>query len=468
MADQTITTLAIRSTKLEWTTVEEKKGRVEVGRQQETVLDLPEGSPALPTLFTRGDEKLEPVLVASLKAKFGKIDGRLALALPTELILLRVVRFPTTDLAEIRGMADLQVDKFSPFPADLMSVAVEVLDQKDGASRVLIAAIQREYVDKLGSLFNAVELFPREVDIAILGWWRILKDHGEIPATGRHMVLVIDEHSTELAVVQDGVPVMFRALGSHAGLSAAEAAAEIAEEINYTLTTIETEWGAQDTLSLRVWHWDASPDEFPNRLKQDCEVPVDTRHLEGLPALAEGLARRAMERSPAMLDLAPPQWREAILSRATKKKFLVGVGSVLAVWLVAMGILYGAVAWRSGAVGRLKGRVDALKEPRAQVLKIKSQVEALERYASRSDSPIECLMVVSTRLPGGVDLTQFSYKKYEDVNLRGQSRDSAAIYDFFKALEEESLFLKVTPGRITDSPQGSQFDVTMVLPEEGT
>jgi Tfp pilus assembly protein PilN len=53
------------------------------------------------------------------------------------------------------------------------------------------------------------------------------------------------------------------------------------------------------------------------------------------------------------------------------------------------------------------------------------------------------------------------------VNLRGQSRDDAAIYDFFKALEEESLFKKVTPGRVTATPQGSQFDVGMVLPGEG-
>jgi Tfp pilus assembly protein PilN len=465
MPDPTITALAIRSTRLEWTTLEQKKGRNEIGQQREVAFDLPEGSPGLPVVFTRGDVKLESELVAKLRAAGRGIGGRLALALPTEQILLRVVRLPTTELAEIQGMAELQVDKFSPFPSDLMATSVEVLDQKDGASRVLIASVQREYIDRMGGLFNAAELYPREVDIAILGWWRILKEHGEVPAEGRHLTLVIDEHSTELMVTQDGVPVMFRALGSHARLSPPEAAAEIAEEINYTLTIIEGEWGAVDTGSLRVWHWDASPAEFLERLKQDCSIPIETRHLEVIPALTEGLARRAAERAPGMVDLAPPQWREAILSRATRKKFLIGVGSVVGLWLLAMGILYGAVMGRTGSVRALQKQVDALREPRAQVVKLMTQVEALERYSTRSDSPLECLMVVSARLPEGIDLTQFSYTKNEDVNIRGQAQGGDLVTAFAGNMEDESLFANVQIERINETERGTQFGLNLVLPK---
>ena len=471
MSEDTITALAIRRGNLEWTTLHRKKGKVEVVGQQEVVLELPPTAPDLPTLMTRGDPQVEGELVGKLKAQCAAVRGRLCLALPTELILLRVAKLPTTDADEIRGMAELQVDKFSPFPADLMSVSIEVLEQKDGGSRVLIAAAQREHIDKVGSLFNAAELYPREVDIAILGWWRLLLDHGDVVVEGRHLILIIDEQSTELIVTQGGVPVMFRALGSHKHLSPAESATEIAEEINYTLTTLETEWGALDGASLRVWHWDASPTEFLARLKEECTLPVETRHLEVLPALSEGLARRAMERTAATLDLAPKQWGETIVSRKARRRMAAVVGSVFAAWLLVFGCCWLALSMRKSELGRVKTAVDGLKEPRATVLKLKSQVETLERYGSRSDSPVECMMVISTRLPSGVDLTSFSYKKGEGVNLRGEASMDEPIYDFFKNLESEPIFKEVKPEGVTvqqrAGSQVSQFRLTLTLPSEG-
>ena len=471
MSEDTITALAIRRGNLEWTTIHRKKGKVEIAGQHEAALELPPTAPDLPTLMTRGDAQVEGELVAKLKAKCSGIHGRLCVALPTEQILLRVARLPTTEADEIRGMAELQVDKFSPFPADLMAVSIEVLEQKDGGSRVLIAAAQREHIDKMGALFNAAEMYPREVDIAILGWWRLLQDHGEVVAEGRHLILVIDEDSTELIVSQGGVPVMFRALGSHRSLSPAEAAAEIAEEINYTLTTIETEWGAFDATSLRVWHWDASPTEFLERLKAECALPVETRHLEVLPALSEGLARRAADRTPTMLDLAPGQWGQTIVSRKARRTMMAIVGSVLLAWLLIFGGCWFALYLRKAELLRIKASVDGLKQPRAMVQKLKSQVETLNRYASRSDSPIECLMVISTRLPGGVDLTSFSYKKGESVNLRGDADMDEPIYDFFKNLESEGLFKEVKPEGVTvqqrSGKQVSQFRLTLMLPKEG-
>ncbi|HEY8241139.1 MAG TPA: PilN domain-containing protein [Kiritimatiellia bacterium] len=471
MSEDTISALAIRRGHLEWTTLERKKGKVELAGQHDAQIELPQTAPDLPALFTRGDAQVEPQLVAQLKAKCSALRGRLCVALPTEQILLRVVRLPTTDTAEIRSMAELQVDKFSPFPADLMAVAIEVLEQKDGGSLVLIAAAQKEHIDKLGALFNGAELYPREIDVAVMGWWRLLKDHGDVLAEGRHMILILDEYSTELIVTQGGVPVMFRSLGSHRNMSPVESATEIGEEVNYTLTTLEAEWGSFDAGSLQVWHWEASPTEFLAQLKEECSIPIEKRHLEALSRLSEGLARRAIDRSPAMLDLAPHQWGETIMSRKARKTMILVVGTVVAVWLLAFVGFWLALSLKKAGIASLRASVDRLKEPKAQVLKLKNQVETLQRYTSRSDSPVECLMIISTRLPTGVELASFTYKKYDNISLRGDSDTDEPIYNFFTALQEEPLFKEVKPDAVTAQQRGgrqvSQFRVTLALPKEG-
>ena len=53
---------------------------------------------------------------------------------------MRAVALPTLVESEIKGMVDLQVDKFAPFPLEHMVVGLETLEQKEGSTRVLVAA----------------------------------------------------------------------------------------------------------------------------------------------------------------------------------------------------------------------------------------------------------------------------------------------------------------------------------------
>ena len=152
---------------------------------------------------------------------------------------------------------------------------------------------------------QAVELFPREVDVEVLGWWRLLKQEKQIPETGRHLLLLMEESGAELLVVQDGVPVLMRALGHPAAGTSSEAASELAEELNYTLTTLEAEWGSGGVQAIQLWQRGAASTEFLEQLRAACQLEVETHQLDRLPSLSEGLARRSAERGPHLVDLAP-------------------------------------------------------------------------------------------------------------------------------------------------------------------
>ena len=458
MSDDLITALVLTPTRVEWTTLRRRKGAVEVVEQREKPLP-PAATGESPS-----------AAAARLKQAVAGIKGRIAAALSIDQVLLRVVRLPTADLAEIREMAELQVDKFSPFPVEQMVVSQEVLAQQDGASRVLIAATLRENVDRLGETLRAAGLVAREVDISVLGWLRLFKQENRIPAEGRLLLMIVEERGTELIVLQDGVPVMLRSLAGVGDANAESAAEEVAEEINYTLTTLESEWGLQTPGALQVWHRKGLPPTFLSALSERVEIALEPHPLDSLQPVSEGLARRAMERGPHLLDLAPSDWRATIASQRFKRNLLVAGLAFFTVWLLAVAALVVLVKLQQRRLANTQHELAALRDPAQAVEQIKEQVRALERYLDPTFSALECLREISERIPPGVDITALTYKKYGQVALRGEAENSDPIYDFFQALEKTELFPEVKPEGVTQQQRGgrakSQFKVTINLPGE--
>jgi len=160
MSDDLITAVVLRRGALLWTTLQRKKNRLEVVENKAATFTWPAG-------VTDGRA---PEIAQQLKPLCQQIRGRVTLALPTESTLMRVVRLPTEEVAEIRDMVALQVDKFSPFPVDQMAVSQEILHQQDGASRVAMVTAPLETVNHWGATLQGAGLFPREVDVEVLGW----------------------------------------------------------------------------------------------------------------------------------------------------------------------------------------------------------------------------------------------------------------------------------------------------------
>ena len=457
MADKLTSALVLRRERAAWTSLRERKGRPEVADQVEAPIELPASCSAWN----------EPEAVAQIKARCGAIKGALSLALPTEAVLLRVVKLPSGDPAELRGMAELQVDKYAPYPLEDLAIGVEILERSNEQSLVLMAAARLTRVEQLGEGCVRAGLNPNELDVEALGWWHLLKAEHAIPAEGRHLLLVLDGLTADLWAVQDGQPILVRALAMS---GSGDPAAEIAEELGYTLTALEAEWGPAPVAGMQVWRRDNAPAGLAGALQDALGMPVQEHMLDRLPPLSEGLARRAVLRGEGLLDLAPPGWKAASQDRAMRRVLLAVAGVVLALWLTALlALLAGYQVQRSRLAG-VKAEAARLAKPVARVKELQAQLAALEKYGDRSFSGLECLRVVSASLPAGVELTSFSYKKYKEVNLRGEADTSDPIYDFFKQLEQAGLFKAIKPEGVTDEMRGgrrrSQFRATCELPEE--
>lgn len=458
MADKLTTALYLGGARAAWTSLRDRKGSVEIATQVDAPLEL------------AGDAADGgPEAAAQVKAKCSGVKGIVTLVLPTRSTLLRVVELPSTDPEEIRGMAELQIDKFAPFPSDQMCIGHEVLARNGEKSRVLVAGAPRSAVDTIGGLFFQAGILPQAVDVEIMGWWWLLRSKGRIPPAGRHVLLVVSENSSDLVVVQDGSPLLIRSPGPMSA-DPAVAAQDMADEIAYTLTTLETEWGSVPASGIDIWQGTELPAELLQAISAATGLRVTSHSLQELGPLTEGVARRILEGRGATLDMAPAEWKATALSREARKRALVGAVFGLSIWLMAMVGLFVYAQHEQDQQMFARNGLQRLDRKAGEVRELQKQVQSLQRYADRTYSAIECLREVCMLMPPGPELDSFSYEKFNLVSLRGVADADATIFEFFKELQTSRFFPKVEPGQVTSITRAnrprSQFKLVIKLPEE--
>ena len=462
MATAWITGVCVLPNRLEWTVLRRVKDTWEPAGQ---------GGADLP-----GAEGGKPGLAAAaLKPHLKHFKGRVAVALPTDRTLLRVALLPSTDAAELRGMAELQTDKFSPFPVENVAAGAEVLEAAGSSSLVAMAVVRREDVEAIGQAFQGAGGLPDAVDVEILGWWRGVKNSGRIPAHGSQLLLRLAPAGNELVVVRDGAPLMFRALPGPPAGGADDGAwlAECTEEIADSLTALETEWGGTGAPTLHVFHVPGRVPACAERLRSALGLDALFTHaLDEVPAAADGIARRLAE--PARLlamDLAPETWRAADAERRVRRRLLKTATIFCAAWLLALGLFWTLLNVQRGRVARLQAQVDTMEGPALEIRRLRAKALEFTQYADRTYSALECLRVVSASLPPGMELTSFVYRKGASLALRGEAEAPDMVYAFIQALEKTELFPEVKSEGIStrNTPGGSrsQFGATLVLPGGG-
>lgn len=461
MATTWITGICIQQNRLEWTVLRRAKEAWEVSSRGQAELPAVDGAP-------------DGLTAAALKPHLRHFRGKIAVALPTGRVLLRMALLPSTDAAELRGMTELQTDKFSPFPVETVAAGAEVLEAAGTSSLVAMAVVRRDDVEALGRAFQGAGVLPDGVDVEALGWWWGLKQSGQVPALGSQIILRATAAGIDMVVARDGAPLLFRTLPRQpAAGAAAEWADECAEEVADSLTALETEWGGAGTPTLHVFHAADVPVECAARLQQALGLAdVFTHPLEDLPAAAEGVARRAAAPAPVLaMDLTPEAWRAADAARQTRRRLLRSATVFLALWLAALGLFWTLLNLQRGRMARLEREVAEMEAPALEIRRLRAKVQEFTQYADRSRSALECLRVVSAALPAGMDLTSFIYRKGSSLTLRGEADVPDKVYAFNQAMEQTGLFPEVKPEGVTtrSTPQGtrSQYSVVLVLPGEG-
>ena len=441
-----------------WTTLRQRKGGIDTVEQVDAPLELPD----------EVQDLRDPAALAQIKARCGRLKGRLFTALPTDQAILRVAFIPATDPAELRSMVELQVDKIAPYPLDQMVITHEILAREETGCRVLIAAAQRAVLDGIGDICFKTGLYPHAIDLAVMGRWWLLKNRGHIADAGRQILLILDGQTADVIVVQAGMPMLIRSLGRPDPARPLESARELADELKYTLVALEIESGAGVIDGVTAWHTPDLGTDFLAAMGHAIGSHWHTRALSELPPVTEGLAHRALERTGDMLDLAPQDWKDSMQARKSRGRLLAIGGTVLGLWLLGIGSVVVYAQMEGTDFTGLKNRVKAQESTAKSAMGVREQAESLQRYADRSRSALESLREICTVLPPGVELTSFRYEKFKAVTVVGYGTAYEPIQQFRDGLNTSALFKGIESEDIKQENTGTgirqKLTVSVKLP----
>ncbi len=395
-----------------------------------------------------------------------EIKSAVVMALPSTDVLLRVMEFPLVDDDELEGMVELQVDKFSPFPIDQMVVSHEVLVRSDSGVSVLVAAAKEKSVDEAAEILKGHKI--ERVDVALLGVWRNIVDAGGLVSEGRETLVIVSGVSIDVLTQENGVPMAMSCLGSVPDLDDASIVSDISQEVSHLLMGLEVEHGRASHQQITLWSNDINH-VFGDALKNTCSMEVCNKSLGILPAIANGVAIRSTggAGSNDLLDLTPESWRSASAAKRSKRQLIIAALSVLIVWVLMVG---GGFGWFKFEKIRLKQLelVDAKwSEPANEVRQLRLQVSMIERYTDHTYSALECLREISRMQPDGVDLSSFTYRKSEGLDIDGEADSGILVNQFNEALNKSEMFINVKPGARTRTRKGRhRFSFDITFPKE--
>ena len=449
-------------TQVEWVVL--RRNRKGTEKVREGSVPVPDG------FFDQKDAPLfPPGVLTQIRKNF---CGAITVSLPSSQLLMRMLELPSTDPAELASMVELQMDQISPFPVDQLTVSYEVLRRTENHSRVLAVAAQRKTVDLLGDLFKAENVYIRSLDAEVLAWWSLLIEHGEVPCTGRVVLILEEQTEFSMIVTDEGVPVCFRSLELFHRFTDEDVMRELADEVRYTLLALEAEYGHQEHCALEIWSEAEIPERLFGMLRLECGGKGNLHDLKTIPPVSEGLALRTAQRRLHHVELVPREWLEIQRRRRLMKIGSVAAVAVLSIWLAVIAVAGGIFSIRQASYNRVRREASKYEGPARAAQSAREEMLSLEKYADRSRSALECLREVTEALPDGVEIASFTFKKGEAVSLRGSSERTEAVYEFFQKLGGSQLFTGVkdqpVSTRTVKDRRVSTFSTTAELPKSGT
>lgn len=394
----------------------------------------------------------------------GVKSREVALALPLGRLLVRLVCVAEgEDPVEVaRGM----LSAASPFPDESLAVGLEkVCDEAGGRAVYLAAALPEGSADDIADALDAAKLNVVRVDALVLGElrgvWRA------IGGEGRRLVVFEGPDGVSLVVLDADLPVSIRA---------ASPGSDLRREAMLSLLEAEDFGGPKplgEVVRVRREAEDSAADSAAEPPAESAPDPLASfgapvRSIElGADAGLAGIAERTAE--DGSLNAMPDSWRAVLAETRFKAKLVRNMIAAVAVWLVAMAVIFGVPVAYGYMTDYQKNLCKRHAKQYKAVADKKAKVKLVRKYSDHSRGALEIMKAVSDRLPDGVTLSSWDFTRDDGVRLRAESDDSSSAYQLKDALAEmcaegedaedgegEKIFEVVRLGALSKQKDGKQ------------
>jgi len=459
MGRDTATGLVLSGGTLQWCVLRRARNTIAVVAKRSASVELPAGPVSS---LANVDDSDRAAVVSRIRSICSGIEKPVSTAISSGHVLLKAAELPTVDPSELHGMAELQVDKFSPFAPDNTVTACEVVSRGETSTRVVIIAADRRVVDNVGRILADARVAPVRVDVELLCWLNLIEDAGGFEKRGCRIIVLMDGVTCDAVVTKGGIPVLFRTFGKSVDMTAED----LVSDIESTLTQLESDHGIASPDGLMLWHAGEPPEETIRALGESFRFPVEHRPLSSLPPLSEGLARRSLDRRGLQdrANLALADWKTGREKAQVRKRILAATAAAMAVWLAGLACFGIAVALQFAGIKSRENTLKMLKPIADDARRMKGLIKTAGQFTDQR-SAIECLREVVDAKPEGIEFQQFKYDRTREkkLTIKGEAVSDKIVYDYADALNKSSMFFGVEIKPLMSRGGKNNFTIELAL-----
>ena len=396
----------------------------------------------------------------------GEKSREVVLALPLNRLLVKMVRVATDEDPVAVSVPILKA--LSPFPDDALTVSCETVCEDEKGRVVIAAALPESAADDIGEALDAEKLSVVRIDSLALGQLRgVWNALGE--SSARRLVMLDSPECLSCIVLDGDQPSAIRAITDRTSLW---------REVMLSLLEAEDFAGARKVDEIVLVENDKSdestqvppaPQGAP--VKEDPFKVLETfapirRITVGSDAALVGVAERATDEGA--LNALPASWRELLEETRFKAKLTKCLAVAGGVWLLIMAVLFGVPTVYGFMTDHQKSLSKQHQRQYAAVKEMKAKVDLIHKYSDHARGALEIMKALSDRLPGGVTLSAWNYKRDEGVRVTGDAESAEDVYEFKDKMDAmsdgedgdgERIFGSVNLSGPNASKGGFRFDL---------
>ena len=343
------------------------------------------------------------------------------LALPLNRLLVKMVRVPADSSAEEAALPILQ--SLSPFPDDALTVSCETVREDEQGKVVIAAALPESAADDIGEALDAAKFNVVRIDSLVLGQLRgIWSALGE--NAGRRLILVRTVDCISMVVLDGDQPSAIRAVVNDE---------ELRREVMLSLLEAEDFSGAKKLEEIVVVEGEEKQEETNDGDALAAFAPL-RRITVGADAALVGVGERSDD--PGALNALPESWREVLEETRFKAKMFKYLAIAGGIWLLVMGVLFGVPVAYGFLTDRQKDQSKQHARQYKAVKDMKAKVDVIHKYSDHARGALEIMKAISDRLPDGVTLSSWYYKREDGVVVKGEAESAEAVYALKDKMDE--------------------------------
>jgi len=392
-----------------------------------------------------------------------------------EVVSLRTLELPSTNLKEISSMLELQLGKLTPYPrADILFGWAVIGSFREGYTSVFLAIVRKTLIDGILGLLKSKGITPQWLGVSTEGlesWWTQPGTSGPASSSDVLNVLIdVDVSSTDCAILSNNrllfthsvtigaeqlkvsEPAKLRWLGELVRLPRILSHEEIKGRLGAGVVTGITQ-GVEPLVEQLTSQWGV-PVEVRDALAPFAPSSAVVQQATATGVSYTALAGVLASGKPPRIDLIPTETR-VLQALQVRSRHLARFAGSLAVLVVLGVVLYlERMVIVSQYLRQLQQRLAAVEPASRQIVQQQEAMRRIRAWLDPVHSALEIVRAVTSSVNSDITISTFSFHEDKPVTIRGRAGSSQSAYRFSERLKAHAVFANVH-ARSVDRARGA-------------